>query len=286
MQKVGNHRGGGARTTTPPIAASSPTPATVTLREISLTVPRRPKGVNVGRRRGDARRPRDPHARAAGESFEKLAAELSDSPSRANGGLIGPLNQTELAPAAAEAARADEGRRRQRAAAHAEGLPDPEARDDDTAQTLQPFEQAPSRSPSSVFDAASEARVAQVPRRSCAAEAIIEWKNDELQEGLRGRPPADAARARAAGPAPATARRADRHELRPTTATSPVVRHLDAAPSRAGRARADRPSAASKRFCRPSPAGAAGRTARRRSTGRCFPATASRGSRRRTGCRS
>ena len=41
-----------------------------------------------------------------GEAFEKIAAELSDAPSRANGGLIGPLTMTELAPALQELLRA------------------------------------------------------------------------------------------------------------------------------------------------------------------------------------
>lgn len=35
----------------------------------------------------------------AGESFDQLASELSDSASKANGGLIGPLNLSELTPA-------------------------------------------------------------------------------------------------------------------------------------------------------------------------------------------
>jgi parvulin-like peptidyl-prolyl isomerase len=34
----------------------------------------------------------------AGDSFEKLAADLSDAPSRANAGLIGPLNVSDLSP--------------------------------------------------------------------------------------------------------------------------------------------------------------------------------------------
>jgi peptidyl-prolyl cis-trans isomerase SurA len=33
---------------------------------------------------------------AKGESFDKLAAELSDSPSKANGGLIGPISRDEM----------------------------------------------------------------------------------------------------------------------------------------------------------------------------------------------
>jgi peptidyl-prolyl cis-trans isomerase SurA len=40
----------------------------------------------------------DIHGRAlAGEAFDKLAGELSDSPSRANAGLIGPISLEDLA---------------------------------------------------------------------------------------------------------------------------------------------------------------------------------------------
>ena len=35
----------------------------------------------------------------AGEPFPRLAAEASDAPSKANGGLIGPISREELAPA-------------------------------------------------------------------------------------------------------------------------------------------------------------------------------------------
>jgi parvulin-like peptidyl-prolyl isomerase len=34
-----------------------------------------------------------------GEPFARLAGEVSDAPSKANGGLIGPINSDELAPA-------------------------------------------------------------------------------------------------------------------------------------------------------------------------------------------
>jgi peptidyl-prolyl cis-trans isomerase SurA len=34
----------------------------------------------------------------AGESFEKLAADMSDAPSRTNAGLIGPLSLSDLSP--------------------------------------------------------------------------------------------------------------------------------------------------------------------------------------------
>jgi peptidyl-prolyl cis-trans isomerase SurA len=73
------------------------TPAAVTLREILIAPPADARGVNVAadeaaRTRVDAIR-----ARAlAGEPFEKLAADVSDSPSRANGGLLGPIKLDDL----------------------------------------------------------------------------------------------------------------------------------------------------------------------------------------------
>ena len=71
----------------------------ITLREILIEVPITERGVNVAQ---------DDDARAeagsirtrllAGEPFPRLAAELSAAPSRANGGLIGPIKRNELAP--------------------------------------------------------------------------------------------------------------------------------------------------------------------------------------------
>ena len=76
------------------------TPSEVTLREIFVEVPVSDRGVNVAQ---------DDEARAeaeeirkrllAGEPFPRLAAEASDAPSKANGGLIGPIKRDELAEA-------------------------------------------------------------------------------------------------------------------------------------------------------------------------------------------
>ena len=76
------------------------TPSEITLREILVEVPVDERGVNVAQ---------DDEAKAeaeavrkrllAGEPFPQLAAEHSDAPSKANGGLIGPIKREELAEA-------------------------------------------------------------------------------------------------------------------------------------------------------------------------------------------
>ncbi len=71
-------------------------PATVTLREILIAVP---EGAEVGAARDEAARvlAEAVHARAtAGEDFAALAAEVSDAVSKANGGLIGPIELGDL----------------------------------------------------------------------------------------------------------------------------------------------------------------------------------------------
>jgi peptidyl-prolyl cis-trans isomerase SurA len=76
------------------------TPPTVTLREILVKVPGDPKVMNVAadeaaKEKAEAIRKR---VTAGGESVEKLAAEISDSPSKANAGLIGPLSVNDISP--------------------------------------------------------------------------------------------------------------------------------------------------------------------------------------------
>src|SRR2546428_98665 len=62
------------------------TPPMVTLREILVTVPTDPKGINVAAdETAEARAEEIRRRAAAGDSFEKLAADVSDAPSRANG---------------------------------------------------------------------------------------------------------------------------------------------------------------------------------------------------------
>jgi len=72
-------------------------PQTVTLREIFVAVPGDGTTLNVGKDEEAHAKAEGIRGRAlAGESFEKLAADFSDAPSKANAGLIGPLNLNDL----------------------------------------------------------------------------------------------------------------------------------------------------------------------------------------------
>jgi peptidyl-prolyl cis-trans isomerase SurA len=72
-------------------------PQEVTLREILVAVPTTGGAINVGADNDAKDKAAGLRARAlAGDSYEKLAADFSDSPSKANGGLIGPLSSSDI----------------------------------------------------------------------------------------------------------------------------------------------------------------------------------------------
>jgi peptidyl-prolyl cis-trans isomerase SurA len=73
------------------------TNASVTLREVLVSVPNDGKALNVGLDEAAKEKAEQLRARAvAGDNFEKMAADSSDAPSRANSGLIGPISVTDL----------------------------------------------------------------------------------------------------------------------------------------------------------------------------------------------
>jgi peptidyl-prolyl cis-trans isomerase SurA len=76
------------------------TPPTVTLREILVTVQGDGRGVNVAADEAAKAKIQELRTRvtAGREDFQKLAATVSDSPSKANAGLIGPLSVNDLSP--------------------------------------------------------------------------------------------------------------------------------------------------------------------------------------------
>jgi peptidyl-prolyl cis-trans isomerase SurA len=76
------------------------TPQSVTLREIVVALPVDDKGLNVAADEAAKARIEELRTRVTtgGENFQKLAGEVSDAPSKANAGLIGPISLNDIAP--------------------------------------------------------------------------------------------------------------------------------------------------------------------------------------------
>ena len=159
--------------------------ATVTLREIFVEIPTTTQkgqtGVNVGDDDETAKKAEAIRARvAAGEDFAKLATEVSDSPSKANGGLIGPLPVSDLSDAL-----------RQTIAAMKPGEVTKPARTAKGFQILkletlkpaasQPFESVRDLVADRVYDARQDAELRKFFAR-IRGRAIIEWKNQDLKK--------------------------------------------------------------------------------------------------------
>lgn len=157
------------------------TPSSMMVREFLVAVPNDGKTLNVGLDEDAKQKAEAFRARVAkGESFEALATELSDSSSKGNGGLVGPLSKEELDPAVR---KIFDGLK--------VGEVSPVTR---TSQGWQ-FFAIVTQNPTKVlaFDEAREQisnRVAQEKRRGeflkylvkLRSQALIEWKNAELKK--------------------------------------------------------------------------------------------------------
>jgi len=156
-------------------------PQTITLREIFVAVPGDGVNLNVGRDEEARAKAEAIRKRALdGESFEKLAADLSDAPSKANAGLIGPLNLSDLSP-------------------EIRNLVDPMKVGDITtllrstkgyqilklesrsAADLMPFDKAREQISERVFTGKRNEEF-QKYLEKLRSQAIIEWKNPELKK--------------------------------------------------------------------------------------------------------
>jgi peptidyl-prolyl cis-trans isomerase SurA len=155
-------------------------PASVTLREILIAVPADGQAVNVAAEEAARERAEALRARAqAGEDFVALVEEASDAPSKANGGLVGPVNLDELAPAlreivetlqpgqVAEPWRTARGYHLIRL----EGA---------SAAALQPFDEVRDQIADRVFDEKRRIEFEKYLER-LRAQAIIEWRSPELK---------------------------------------------------------------------------------------------------------
>ena len=156
-------------------------PRTITLREIQINVPGDGQTVNVGRDEEAKAKITTIRQRAlSGDSFEKLAADMSDAPSRANAGLIGPLSVTDLSPDVQKLVEP------MKAGDITEPLRGPKGYqilklESATASDTKPFDQAREDISNRVF---TDKRRDEFEKylKKMRAQAIIEWKSDDVKK--------------------------------------------------------------------------------------------------------
>lgn len=154
---------------------------TITLREIFVNVPGDGQSVNVGRDEEARERINGIRQRALnGESYEKLAAELSDAPSKANSGLIGPLSVSDLSPElqkVLDAMKPGDITAPLRGARGYQLLKLESA----TSAEIKPFEEAREEISNKVF---TEKRLEEFEKylKKLRAQSIIEWKNADVKK--------------------------------------------------------------------------------------------------------
>jgi len=156
-------------------------PASVTLREIFVEVPSDTKGATVAPDDAAQKKAADARERLLkGEEFAKVAAQVSDSPSKTNGGLIGPFAHSDMSP-----------QLQQLVDKMKPGDISPVIRtpkgyqvfklESMTAKQLQPFEKVRDL----IADKVAAQRTKVEMRKFLARlrdQAIIEWKNDDLKK--------------------------------------------------------------------------------------------------------
>jgi peptidyl-prolyl cis-trans isomerase SurA len=160
-------------------------PASVTLREILIEVPATTKGGQAvmsvateddAKQKAEASRTRI----LAGEDFGKVAAEVSTSPSKANGGLIGPINLSEVSPSLQQMIEKMKPGDVTQPIRTTRGFQILKLETLKPA-AIQPFESVRDLVADKVHDARQQAEVRKFLAR-VRGQAIIEWKNDELKK--------------------------------------------------------------------------------------------------------
>ncbi len=154
------------------------TPQSITLREIFVTMPEKATAAQDAAAREKASQIRQ--RASAGENFEKLAVDMSDAPSKANAGLIGPLNLSELSPDLRKLIESMKPGPDQRDAAHARAATRSSSSRRRRRRETLPFEQAQEQISDRVFTDKRREEYDKFLER-LRAQAIIEWKNDDLK---------------------------------------------------------------------------------------------------------
>jgi peptidyl-prolyl cis-trans isomerase SurA len=153
----------------------------MTLRELLVAVPASDRGINVGLEDEARAKAEDIRKRLlAGEPFARRASDLSDSPSKANGGLVGPITADVLAPELQEALKGLKSGDLTPVLRTSRGFQVIKVETMETA-TVKPFEE----SRGDIAD-----RLANDKRRieftkflgNLRSQAIIDWKNDEIKK--------------------------------------------------------------------------------------------------------
>jgi peptidyl-prolyl cis-trans isomerase SurA len=167
----------------------------VTLREILVTVPGTEGSVNVAADEAAREKAADIHKRLlAGEPFPRLAADLSDAASKANGGLLGEIPWEDISPELQkdlDAMKPGEVTRVLRTGRGYQIL----KMEDRADGSLKPLADAREAVSEKVFE---DKRRGEFQRYlvKLRAQAIIEWKNDEVKKaweaGLAAEPAATA----------------------------------------------------------------------------------------------
>ena len=156
-------------------------PGTITIRELLVKVPGSAAGVNVAadeeaKAKAEAARKRI----LAGEPFEKVAEEISESPSKANGGLVGPLNLNEVTPAfktlvdSMKVGDVSE-------VMHTQGGYQLLKLESRTADEVLPPEQVHDKIADAIWNEKREVETKKYLAK-LRSEAIIEWKNEEIHK--------------------------------------------------------------------------------------------------------
>lgn len=158
------------------------TSPSVTLREILVAIPGDPKVLNVAaderaKQRAEVIRVR---VTSGGENFEKLASEISESPSKANAGLIGPLSVNDISPELRKLIESMKAGDVAELVRTGRGYQILKLESITPVQTLT-LEQAHEQISEHVF---TEKRRAEFQKylQKLRAQAIIEWKNEDVKK--------------------------------------------------------------------------------------------------------
>ena len=160
-------------------------PATVTLREILIEVASTTKGgqatISVAKQdEADAQAAALRTRLLAGEDFARVAAEASSAPSKANGGLIGPINVAEVSVSLQELiGKMKPGEITQPIRTN-KGVQILKL-ETITPATTRSFESVRDLVADKVHDARQQTEVRKFLARM-RGQALIEWKNDELKK--------------------------------------------------------------------------------------------------------